>query len=139
MSRLGGLSDWEKNHIEQTLIKRDATLKGLKDYHKRHPEIEKIVWFFDGSGDQSNETFLAEEPSSWEDYGNRKEYPEEEALSTLMWDLMDVGENVSGYDWYNNDGGFGYLVVDFKKNKYSLHFNERVQATEFHEEEGDFK
>jgi hypothetical protein len=135
MSRFDADS-WQRKHEERQIAEYESAIAFLQKYAKRHPDIEKVVWFFDGSGDSSNETFLAEEPGDTDYYGNRKDYPEGDELSDVMYNLMTSSYKTNGYDWYNNEGGYGYLVVNLKENKYTLHFNQRIESTEYHEEEG---
>jgi hypothetical protein len=130
------VNDWQRKHEERQIAEYESAIAFLQKYAKRHPDIEKVVWFFDGSGDSSNETFLAEEPAHTGDYGTSKEYPEEDDLGDVMYNLMTSSSKTNGYDWYNNEGGYGYLVVNLKENKYTLHFNQRIESTEYHEEEG---
>lgn len=80
---------------------------------------EIVEIYFDGSGDSG----------SIEDLAARDE--KEEIISipaTIKEKLEDWAYGVlegTGVDWYNNDGGFGTIILDVKERKYSFEVSQR--------------
>ena len=63
-----------------------------------------------------------------------KSMPLAQAIEEVTYDLLDK----SGVDWYNNDGGGGYLEIDLSKPEgtveFSIHVNELISHEEHYEE-----
>ncbi|MEM8986683.1 MAG: DUF6878 family protein [Pseudomonadota bacterium] len=119
----------------------------------RRANVKRATVTFDGSGDSGSieEVYfddrhfnaravsLAYEKtqSSWED--GRWVHAREIAEGTLEDVLEDIGYDYleeTGVDWYNNDGGFGDLVIDVEAGTVELDVNVRFteSSTEFHSE-----
>jgi predicted dehydrogenase len=94
---------------------------------------------FDGSGDSGsihhidiaphNMDFAVtyDEDSStysngeWIKKSEAKTQPVMQALEQICYDMLEV----TGIDWYNNDGGFGQLEIDLTKGSVKLEVNQR--------------
>lgn len=52
-----------------------------------------------------------------------------EALELIAEELLSYND----IDWYNNDGGYGAVKIDLKKEAITLEHNQRVMSTEYEE------
>lgn len=86
----------------------------------RNRSIEKVEINFDGAGDDGSihEINL---------------YPKEIDGENLRGEIEDWGYKFlegTGVDWYNNEGGFGEIIINIKDNKFNYEVNQRVESYE---------
>jgi hypothetical protein len=67
----------------------------------------------------------------WKTSFKKIELSLEAALSQIAEDLLDY----NGIDWYNNDGGYGEVEINLKKNKLKLKHNQRIMSENYEEHE----
>lgn len=67
----------------------------------------------------------------WKTSFERIELSLDEALQQIAEDLLDY----NGIDWYNDDGGYGEVEIDIKKQKLKLKHNQRVMSENYEEHE----
>ena len=104
---------------------------------------ERVTVSFDGSGDSGSIHDVSFEPEwendrplvtiikgkqvydkglqSWLRTTQEEDMPLGEAIAELTYDYLDE----SGVDWYNNDGGYGDLVIDVMAGTVALTVNQR--------------
>jgi len=68
-------------------------------------------------------------------YGHEQPKTEESTLEDAIEDICYRSLDGTGLDWYNNEGGQGRLIIDFKKSppKTTLHVGINEMTTEDHE------
>jgi len=99
-------------------------LSGLK--------IKRITVQYSGSGDSGQTDDIDVEPSSRKNLLDEKFNDEEtihEALDRICWDAIE--DEQSGF--YNNEGGFGELVIDVDEKTIQLNHTNYIQETEYNE------
>lgn len=57
----------------------------------------------------------------------------EEAFESFGYHILD---QYYGYDWYNNDGGYGQIIIDVIEQSWKIDGYINVQSTEHADEEG---
>lgn len=104
---------------------------------------ERVSVSFDGSGDSGSIHDVSFEPEwgndrplvtmlkemrvydkdqqTWMRATQEEDMPLTEAIAELTYDYLDE----SGVDWYNNDGGYGDLVIDVRAGTVALTVNQR--------------
>lgn len=101
-----------------------------------------IVAGYEGSGDSGGVEYICaskddfntvyESASSWEPYGD--DIRDEEGAGSVE----DIIDSLTGNieDWWNNDGGYGVIVIDLKTANYKINNNVRYMHTEEYEHDG---
>lgn len=107
------------------MIKEDLSrrLSDVRQYMKAAGADELRV-AFDGSGDSGDIQGLT---------GVSDTIASALPVSVIN-ELKNLAEeviNLAGFDYYNNDGGYGEVI--FRLNSVEIEFNERVVMTELHE------
>lgn len=113
----------------------------------RRLQIEEVVVSFDGSGDSGTvdspafvpyragvreaqvtvpKRVLRREGDVWESRVEEHVCSLEEAVR----DICDNYADATGVDWYNNDGGFGQMVIRVREGTVSMEINQRFTETE---------
>lgn len=136
----------ERNHLHMENLRRVLPIL-------RENNIADVTVSFDGENDEGaisdiwyNPQSLAEAVSSLQvEYLSQSQYLEDgrwmtavtpkqgslkEAIEELAYDYIEE----TGVDWYNDDGGFGSLVIDVQQGTATLEVNVRSThtTTEFH-------
>jgi len=77
-------------------------------------EIES-VYYIDRNGDSQE---IPKDMISWTQvvYGDKPKLTTEMSLVDVLEDLCYRALDASGMDWYNNEGGQGSLVIDFRES-----------------------
>ncbi|MEO0510825.1 MAG: DUF6878 family protein [Verrucomicrobiota bacterium] len=123
------------------------TLRRLLPILRKH-EINMINVSFDGCGDSGSIDRISFDPAEADDIQNAKisylksqsqfedgtwlhttsevEGRVEEAIEELTYDYLEE----TGVDWYNDDGGFGELVIDVRKGIVEYYVNTRYTVHE---------
>jgi len=99
-------------------------LSGLK--------IKRITVQYSGSGDSGQTDDIDVEPSSRKNLLDEKFDDKEtihEALDRICWGAIE--DEQGGF--YNNEGGFGELVVDVDEKTIQLNHTNYIQETEYNE------
>ena len=78
-------------------------------------EITSVTVYFDGCGD-SGEIHWVEFTPELDDNSFSKE------IEDWAYDVLEG----TGVDWYNNEGGFGTIVLDVNARTYSFDVNQRT-------------
>ena len=114
----------------------------------RQHGIEKVTVYFNGEGDNGAIEDVSYEPcenpdvlkalpiehistSSYFEEGQwlRTTTPEQSTLNEVIDALTNDYLEETGVDWYNNDGGYGELVIDVREGNVSLEVNVRVTSS----------
>lgn len=68
-------------------------------------------------------------------YGEQKSETKNETLVEVLEDLCYRALDETGWDWYNNDGGQGELIIDFTESppKIDLSVGINTLSTEYHD------
>lgn len=99
--------------------------------------IHQVRLHYDGSGDSGaidQVEWLTEDeqpipyPQPADVYSSIKEALEEKAYSIL--------ESLS--DWYNNDGGYGTMIIHVSTGQYEVDHNIRIMEIDHESDEGNF-
>ena len=105
-----------------------------------------IVAGFEGSGDSGAIEYLVATPEDFKTVCDSADYYEYEGDSELVKDVIEhhakfiedhcyeVLDKID--DWVNNDGGYGFLVIDVINNKHFIDSNIRITNVENFEYEG---
>lgn len=121
-----------------------AAVTMLKDHGATHVVIE-----FSGSGDEGSfenvygapKELVSEEleleHEAWSSEFDRLTEP----MPKLEADVVDlfhdlVNDFADAYDWSNNDGGDGYIMVDLNTFNYKTHYRIHRMETDHYEESG---
>jgi len=77
-------------------------------------EIES-VYYIDRNGDSQE---IPKDMISWTQvvYGDKPKLTKEMSLVDVLEDLCYRALDAAGMDWYNNEGGQGSLVIDFRES-----------------------
>lgn len=92
---------------------------------KHLEDIRYIRINYDGAGDSGDisEIEFLLEGYIYHDNAESKEY-------NMLSEVFDKYFDNQIGDWYNNDGGFGYVEIDLKDGSYEIHANYRVVTSE---------
>ena len=104
---------------------------------------KRVIVTFQGGGDdgQIDEVYMIDANDSYIDmpndmiawttitYGNQQSEQTQTKLIDALEDLCSRALDNTGLDWYNNDGGQGNLVIDFKENPPSIKLNVGINHT----------
>lgn len=97
--------------------------------------VDRVEIGFSGSGDEGSihsYTYFKEvEDGQFEPLKDPITPEEEGILEAVMYDYL---ENL-GYDWYNNDGGDGQIIIDVKLRHLACHTRLAYTAYESYEDE----
>ena len=121
------------NEQEKTTLLTQLNLLGAK----------RVIVTFQGGGDdgQIDEVYMIDANDSYIDmpndmiawttitYGNQQSEQTQTKLIDALEDLCSRALDNTGLDWYNNDGGQGNLVIDFKENPPSIKLNVGINHT----------
>ena len=91
--------------------------------------VNRLYIYFDGCGDSGDindiEYFdILDQPRSSEYMRTSSNIDNQ--LRDWSFELINDYTDEHGYDWINNDGGFGHLVVEVESGEYKLNFSQRV-------------
>ena len=96
-------------------------------------EIEEI-YFIDKNDETHN---IPNDMIAWtkQTYGEQKSETTNETLVEVLEDLCYRALDETGWDWYNNDGGQGELIIDFTESppKIDLSLGINTMSTEYHD------
>lgn len=85
--------------------------------------INEVTVDFDGSGDSGE----IEDPTATNKKGEEIEFTDEER-NTLI-EFFDQYLEATGYDWYNNDGGYGTMTLNLNTGDITGELSERYTET----------
>lgn len=140
LKKLQQLSNKEEmemaNNTEETLVatpEEDGNWydrKGvLYDFLKEH-NFTKVVIEFSGSGDDGDIESIYFMTKAEDGSSQVVDYDEKNPLLLEETDIYDVLKefgylilNMSGYDWVNNEGGYGTIAVEVEERKTHLDMN----------------
>ena len=92
------------------------------------------VYMLDNNG---AEIELPDDMIAWtkQTYGEQKAETKNETLVEVLEDLCYRALDETGWDWYNNDGGQGELIIDFTESppKIDLSVGINTMSTEYHD------
>ncbi len=110
---------------------------------------KQVYVFFQGGGaeGQIEETYFKDNNDNIHDipndmiawtkqtYGEQKSETTNETLVEVLEDLCYRALDETGWDWYNNDGGQGELIIDFTESppKIDLSLGINTMSTEYHD------
>lgn len=106
--------------------------------------IVKVEIEFDGAGDSGSIEGVkcyVEDPHAELD----RSVTEDPRIITdvLVEELTNLGyhilENYYGYDWYNNEGGYGTINIDIKEKEWDIEGWQRISDVEEAHKSGDLK
>ena len=109
-------------------------LHKLKDVGVAYVSIE-----YNGGGD-SGCIDCTTALNSEEEFINIHELPNHTELQNILFDIADYFEGKilnSIEDWWNNDGGYGELILNLSDLSYNIQNNIRYTQTESYEHEGN--
>ena len=115
------------NEQEKTTLLTQLNLLGAK----------RVVVEFQGGGDdgQVDGVYITDQNDDYIDipndmiawttqtYGDQQSEQKQTKLFDALEDLCSRALDETGLDWYNNDGGQGNLVIDFRENPPSIKLN----------------
>jgi hypothetical protein len=119
----------------ETKLKRNVAVQVIKDHN-----ISKIEIEYNGGGDDGcidDVRYYTIDPGSGDEVDidvNLKGEVEAE-WDNLLYDM--VSHNVE-WDWINNDGGYGQMIIDCTKNPWNVKINHVQRITEDHHYDCDF-
>ena len=108
----------------ETKLKRNLAVQVIKDHN-----ISKIEIDYSGGGDDG----CVEEVRFEDIDGNNIDVQMENEVETEWDDLLYnmLSDNIE-WDWINNDGGYGQMIIDCTKNPWSVKINHVQRITEDH-------
>jgi len=114
----------------ETKLKRNLAVQVIKDHN-----ISKIIIEYNGGGDDGciDEVLFEDINEDSVKVDMTKEVESE--WDNLLYDM--VSHNVE-WDWINNDGGYGQMIIDCTKNPWSVKINHVQRITEDHHYDCDF-
>ena len=108
----------------ETKLKRNIAVQVIKDHNIANIEVEyngggddgciDEVRFEDIDGNKININMTSEVEHAWDD---------------LLYNMLS--ENIE-WDWINNDGGYGQMIIDCTKNPWDIKINHTQRITEDH-------
>lgn len=123
--------------IEKNTEFRSVAIRLIEEGYKT------IVAGYEGSGDSGGIEYISasendpetakNEASYWDQYGDDIRNREESGI------VENIIDNLTGdiEDWWNNDGGYGIVIIDLLKNNYAIFNNVRYTQTNYYEHEGN--
>lgn len=133
------MSKNEINKQEQEVLYTQLNLLGARE----------VIVEFSGAGDsgQIDSVYYLDKNNEPQDipndmiawttqtYGDKEPTTERTSLQDVIEDLCYRALDNTGLDWYNNEGGQGRMIIDFKESppKTKLHVGINEMTTEDHE------
>jgi len=108
----------------ETKLKRNLAVQVIKDHN-----IAKIIIEYNGGGDDGciDEVMFEDINEDTVSVFMNKEVEAE--WDNLLYDM--VSHNVE-WDWINNDGGYGQMIIDCTKTPWDVKINHTQRITEDH-------
>ena len=114
----------------ETKLKKNIAVQVIKDHN-----ISKIEIEYNGGGDDG-----CIDEVRFEDIDGNSVYVNMNNEVESAWDdlLYDMVSNNVEWDWINNDGGYGQMIIDCKKDPWSVKINHVQRTSEDHYYDCDF-
>ena len=114
----------------ETKLKRNIAVQVIKDHN-----ISTIEVIYNGGGDDGciDEVNFTDHNEEAVTYPFNKEI--ESTFDDLLYDM--VNNNVE-WDWINNDGGYGTMMIDCTKTPWKVNINHVQRTSEDHHYDCDF-
>jgi len=108
----------------ETKLKRNLAVQVIKDHN-----IAKIEVDYSGGGDDG-----CIDEVRFEDINEKKIYVKLDGEVEAEWDdlLYDTLSHHIEWDWINNDGGYGQMIIDCTKNPWKVSINHTQRISEDH-------
>ena len=108
----------------ETKLKRNLAVQVIKDHN-----IAKIEVDYSGGGDDG-----CIDEVRFEDINEKKIYVKLDGEVEAEWDdlLYDTLSHHIEWDWINNDGGYGQMIIDCTKNPWKVNINHTQRVCEDH-------
>ena len=91
--------------------------------------VNKLYIYFDGCGDNGDigdiEYFDILDQHRTSEYITSSS-DIDDRLRDWSFELINEYTDSHGFDWINNDGGFGHIVIEVESGEYKLNFSQRV-------------
>ena len=108
----------------ETKLKRNLAVQVIKDHN-----ISKIEIEYNGGGDDGCIDEVRFEDINENPINVKMEGEVESAWDDLLYNM--VSDNVE-WDWINNDGGYGQMIIDCTKTPWDVKINHTQRITEDH-------
>ena len=108
----------------ETKLKRNLAVQVIKDHNIKTIEVEYNGGGDDGCIDEVNFTDYNEEAIT---YPFNKEV--ESAFDDLLYNMLN--DNIE-WDWINNDGGYGQMIIDCTQTPWKVNINHTQRVCEDH-------
>ena len=114
----------------ETKLKKNLAVQVIKDHN-----IAKIEIHYSGGGDDG-----CIEEVNFEDINENNINVTMTKEVEAEWDnlLYDMVSNNVEWDWINNDGGYGQMIIDCTKNPWNVKINHVQRTSEDHHYDCDF-
>jgi hypothetical protein len=108
----------------ETKLKRNLAVQVIKDHN-----ISKIIIEYSGGGDDG-----CIDEVNFEDINEDNVKVDMTKEVESEWDdlLYDMVSNNVEWDWINNDGGYGQMIIDCTKTPWKVNINHTQRVTEDH-------
>ena len=108
----------------ETKLKRNLAVQVIKDHN-----IAKIEVDYSGGGDDG-----CIDEVRFEDINEKKIYVKLDGEVEAEWDdlLYDTLSHHIEWDWINNDGGYGQMIIDCTKTPWKVNINHAQRVCEDH-------
>ena len=108
----------------ETKLKRNLAVQVIKDHNISNIEVD-----YSGGGDDG-----CIDDVRFEDHNENKIDVFMEPEVSSEWDdlLYDMLSNNIEWDWINNDGGYGQMIIDCTKTPWDVKINHTQRITEDH-------
>ena len=108
----------------ETKLKRNLAVQVIKDHNISNIEVD-----YSGGGDDG-----CLDETRYEDIDGNKVDVKLEGDVEAEWDdlLYDMLSNNIEWDWINNDGGYGQMIIDCTKTPWDVKINPTQRITEDH-------
>ena len=114
----------------ETKLKRNLAVQVIKDHN-----ISKIEIEYNGGGDDGCIDEVRFEDINENKIDIEMDQPVQSAWDDLLYDM--VSNNVE-WDWINNDGGYGEMIIDCTLDPWKIKINHTQRITEDHYYDCDF-
>ena len=108
----------------ETKLKRNLAVQVIKDHN-----ISKIEIEYNGGGDDGCVDEVRFEDIDGNKINVDMNHEVEHAWDDLLYNM--VSDNVE-WDWINNDGGYGQMIIDCTKDPWKVNINHTQRITEDH-------